>query len=106
MKKQRRKKLKESRDSKKLDKSGRDVSRKLQNSELDLRVAEDKAANLEKELKRLQAETSSQSRKLASFEGNNKLLEKDASELREKVKQFEEQLNKLKSAPKKSLEDE
>jgi len=70
-----------------------------------IKEAEDKAANLEKELKRLQSEASSNARKLASLEGNNKLLEKDASELRDRVKTSEDQLNKLKNAPKKSLDD-
>jgi len=74
------------RGTKKLDRNVRDLSRKLQNLELDLHTSEDKLTTLTKEYNKAQDELQSQHRKQSSLEAQNKILQKDADSF--KLKKF------------------
>jgi myosin heavy chain 9/10/11/14 len=84
------------RGTKKVDRSGREIARKLNNAEIDLQQVEEKVTMLTKDHAKIQNEYDSQSRKLASLEGNNGLLKKESEEWNERVKKLEKELADLK----------
>jgi len=86
------------RGTKKLDRNVRDLSRKLQNSELDLHTSEDKLATLTKEYNKAHDELQSQNRKQSSLEAQNRILQKDSDSLKLKILDLESELNKIKGS--------
>jgi chromosome segregation ATPase len=85
------------RDGKKQERILREVTRRLENSEIDMQNAEEKASQQYKELKKYQDEYQVEARKLSAFESQNALLQKDIESIKGRLQSEEDDLRRVRN---------